>query len=65
MSSVLSQDQDPNRMLIEVIEDFSTKDDPAKVVEEIGKGRVSFFDKRRTLVLRTTSTPVSRVLSAN
>lgn len=43
LKSVLAQDPGADRMQIEVIDDCSTKDDPAKVVEEIGKGRVSFY----------------------
>jgi glycosyltransferase involved in cell wall biosynthesis len=43
LKSVLAQDPGPKRMQIEVIDDCSTKDDPAKVVEEVGRGRVSFY----------------------
>jgi hypothetical protein len=43
LKSVLAQDPGADRMQIEVIDDCSTKDDPARVVEEIGKGRVSFY----------------------
>lgn len=43
LKSVLAQDPGPERMQIEVIDDCSTKDDPGKVVEEIGQGRVSFY----------------------
>jgi glycosyltransferase involved in cell wall biosynthesis len=43
LRSVLAQDPGPELMQIEVIDDCSTKDDPAKVVEEIGKGRVKFY----------------------
>ena len=43
LKSVLEQDPGPEQMQIEVIDDRSTKDDPEAVVNEIGKGRVSFF----------------------
>lgn len=42
LESVLSQDPGASRMEIEVIDDYSTKDDPAAVVRELGKGRVKF-----------------------
>jgi glycosyltransferase involved in cell wall biosynthesis len=41
--SVLSQDPGEDIMQIEVIDDHSTKDDPAAVVKELGKGRVGFY----------------------
>jgi glycosyltransferase involved in cell wall biosynthesis len=40
--SVLSQGFPPDQMQIEVIDDCSTAGNPKAVVEEIGKGRVSF-----------------------
>lgn len=43
LESVLAQDPGPAEMQIEVIDDCSTKDDPAQVVLEVGKGRVLFF----------------------
>lgn len=43
LASVLQQHPDPNEAQIEVIDDCSTQDDPAAVVEEIGCGRVKFF----------------------
>ncbi|PPS42802.1 glycosyltransferase [Chroococcidiopsis sp. TS-821] len=43
LESVLSQDPGADLMQIEVVDDCSTKDDPAAVVEEIGQGRVSFY----------------------
>lgn len=43
LESVLVQDPGPDQMQIEVVDDCSTKDDPEKVVEEVGKGRVSFY----------------------
>lgn len=41
--SVLVQDPGHEFMQIEVVDDCSTKDDPASVVEELGKGRVGFY----------------------
>jgi hypothetical protein len=43
LSSVLVQDPGPALMQIEVVDDHSTEDDPAAVVEELGKGRVGFY----------------------
>jgi len=43
LKSVLRQDPGIENMQIEVVDDYSTKDDPEAVVREIGKGRVSFF----------------------
>jgi glycosyltransferase involved in cell wall biosynthesis len=43
LESVLSQDPGPDQMQIEVVDDVSTKDDPQAVVEELGKGRVTFY----------------------
>ena len=43
LASVLVQDQGPECMQIEVVDDHSTRDDPAAVVEEMGRGRVSFY----------------------
>ena len=42
LASVLAQDPGPEIMQIEVVDDHSTKDDPAAVVEELGCGRVGF-----------------------
>lgn len=47
LSSVLAQDPGRNEMQIEVVDDHSTKDDPAAVVEELGNGRVGFFRQPR------------------
>lgn len=41
--SVLQQGFPPHLMQIEVIDDCSTKDDPQRVVEEVGGGRVNFY----------------------
>lgn len=43
LASVLAQDPGPDVMQIEVVDDHSTKDDPAVVVEELGGGRVNFY----------------------
>ena len=40
---VLAQAPGPELMQIEVIDDCSTADDPATVVEEVGNGRVGFY----------------------
>lgn len=47
LSSVLAQDPGPASMQIEVVDDASTLDDPRAVVEEMGRGRVSFFRQPR------------------
>ncbi len=43
LASVLAQDPGPEVMQIEVVDDHSTDDDPAAVVQEIGSGRVGLF----------------------
>ncbi|MBD2343417.1 glycosyltransferase [Anabaena subtropica] len=43
LASVLAQDPGLEMMQIEVIDDYSTKDDPEAVVAELGRGRVSFY----------------------
>lgn len=43
LESVLAQDPGSEQMQIEVVDDYSTKDDPEAIVREIGQGRVSFF----------------------
>ena len=45
LASVLVQDLGPDVMQIEVIDDCSTKDDPRAVVEELGRGRVGFYQQ--------------------
>jgi glycosyltransferase involved in cell wall biosynthesis len=45
LTSVLEQDLGSDIMQIEVVDDRSTKDDPQAVVEELGKGRVSFYQQ--------------------
>jgi hypothetical protein len=42
LASVLAQDPGPDQMQIEVVDDCSTRDDPAQVVAEVGRGRVAF-----------------------
>ncbi len=42
LQSVLDQDQGADRMQIEVVDSGSTKDDPERVVRELGRGRVGF-----------------------
>jgi glycosyltransferase involved in cell wall biosynthesis len=43
LAHVLAQDPGPEMMQIEVVDDGSTLDDPAAVVAEVGRGRVSFY----------------------
>ena len=43
LASVLAQDPGPEQMQIEVVDDYSTADDPEAVVREVGMGRVSFY----------------------
>jgi glycosyltransferase involved in cell wall biosynthesis len=43
LESVLAQDPGPDMMQIEVVDDGSTLDDPALVVNEVGRGRVGFY----------------------
>lgn len=45
LESVLAQDLGPEHMQIEVVDDCSTKDNPKSVVDEIGKGRVLFYQQ--------------------
>jgi glycosyltransferase involved in cell wall biosynthesis len=45
LASVLEQDPGAEMMQIEVVDDHSTKDDPQAVVEELGKGRVGFYQQ--------------------
>lgn len=45
LASVLAQDPGADVMQIEVVDDHSTKDDPKAVVEELGKGRVGFYQQ--------------------
>jgi GT2 family glycosyltransferase len=43
LASVLAQDPGLDVMQIAVVDDRSTQDDPAAVVEELGQGRVEFY----------------------
>jgi glycosyltransferase involved in cell wall biosynthesis len=43
LASVLSQIPPEQSVQVEVIDDHSTRDDPAAVVEECGQGRVTYF----------------------
>ncbi|MEZ2301880.1 MAG: glycosyltransferase family 2 protein [Microcoleus sp.] len=43
LASVLAQDPGSDVMQIAVVDDHSTQDDPAAVVEELGRGRVEFY----------------------
>jgi glycosyltransferase involved in cell wall biosynthesis len=43
LESVLAQDPGPAAMQIEVVDDCSTLDDPEIVVQDIGRGRVTFY----------------------
>ena len=45
LASVLAQDPGSDVMQIEVVDDHSTKDDPRAVIEELGKGRVGFYQQ--------------------
>jgi glycosyltransferase involved in cell wall biosynthesis len=49
LTSVLAQDPGPDTMQIEVIDDCSTQDDPAGVVEELGHGRIVFYRQPRNV----------------
>jgi GT2 family glycosyltransferase len=43
LASILAQDPGFDVMQIAVVDDHSTQDDPAAVVEELGRGRVEFY----------------------
>lgn len=49
IESVLAQDLGAARMQIEVVDNCSTKDDPAALVRHIGRGRVQFTKNSRNL----------------
>jgi len=49
LESVLLQNYPPDSMQIEVVDDCSDRDDPARVVREVGQGRVGFFRQERNL----------------
>ncbi len=54
LASVLVQDSGPGAIQIEVVDDCSTRDDPAAVVAELGHGRVAFH--RNAVNLGATQT---------
>jgi glycosyltransferase involved in cell wall biosynthesis len=61
LASVLVQDPGPDVMQIEVVDDHSTKDDPAAVVNELGHGRVAFHRQSQNVgVTRNFATCVQR-----
>lgn len=43
LKSVLAQDPGPEMMQIQVVDDYSTLDNPERVVAELGLGRVEFY----------------------
>lgn len=49
LESVLLQDMGPEMMQIEVVDNHSTEDDPKAIVDQIGKGRVSFYRQSANL----------------
>jgi len=49
IASVLAQAPSADTMQIEVIDDHSTVDDPEKIAEEVGGGRVGFFRQTANL----------------
>jgi glycosyltransferase involved in cell wall biosynthesis len=49
LRSVLDQDPGPGTMQIEVVDDCSRKDDPAAIVEALGRGRVGFHRQPENL----------------
>jgi len=49
LESVLSQDRGVQNMQILVIDDFSTKDNPKKVVDRLGKSRVEFIQQTKNV----------------
>jgi glycosyltransferase involved in cell wall biosynthesis len=61
LRSVLSQDLGPSEMQLEVIDDCSTLDDPKAVVEEVGKGRISYYrNTSNEGAIRTFNTCIQR-----
>lgn len=47
LESVLVQDPGPEKMQIEVVDDYSTDGDVSALVQEIGKGRIGFFRQEK------------------
>jgi len=61
LQSVLAQAKNPDEMQIEVVDDYSTDDDVEAIVNEIGKGRVSFYKQPRNVgSLRNFETCINR-----
>ena len=61
MKSVLAQDPGAEKMQIEVIDDCSTDEDVAALVQEIGKGRIGFFRQEKNVgSLRNFETCLNR-----
>src|SRR5580704_11221966 len=59
--SVLAQDPGPDHMQIEVVDDCSTDTDVEFLVQEIGKGRVSYFRQQENVgSLRNFETCINR-----
>jgi glycosyltransferase involved in cell wall biosynthesis len=49
LRSVLAHDPGPATMQIEVVDDYSTRDDPHAVVAEVGRERVGFYRQSRNV----------------
>ncbi len=49
LTSVLAQDPGPEVMQIEVIDDHSTQDNPEAIVQELGQGRVTFYQQPQNI----------------
>lgn len=49
MQSVLQQDPGTDNMQIEVVDDCSTDGDVEKLVQQVGKGRISYFRQQKNL----------------
>src|SRR5882762_9895331 len=47
LEGVLVQDPGPEKMQIEVVDDYSTDGDVGALVQEIGKGRIGFFRQEK------------------
>lgn len=61
LQSVLAQDEGPEKMQIEVIDDCSTDGDVEALVQEIGKGRVGFYRQAQNVgSLRNFETCINR-----
>jgi glycosyltransferase involved in cell wall biosynthesis len=49
LENLLAQDPGAELMHIEVIDDYSTQDDPATIVKEVGNGRVEFYQQSKNV----------------